>query len=211
MNHAVEWFKNPGDIKKVHLYTHDHNVVAQSLYKKFGFRKSGTTWHYFVPFESIKPLGEYSCQEILADEIDFIGERYPSLPAAQIRRYLENTQTKQHVLTLKDREGNIVGVARLTPSFPGSFPFEISGVDGFDDHVVPDSALPAPGAHGVGGDVQGVCCGCAGCTETLDVRERARAISELQIADSMKGDLAPAHSVIHSARVPDLDSRDGSP
>jgi len=135
MNHALDWFQKEGDIKVVHLYTQDYNKTAQSLYKKFDFTVTGTTWHYIVPFATIKPEGRYSCQHIQENEIDFVGEKYPTLPAAQIRNYLEDKVTKYYILTLKNNEGEIQGAARFTPSYPGSFPFEINGKDGFDDFM----------------------------------------------------------------------------
>ena len=135
MKHAIEWFDKEGDISTVHLYTQDYNKTAQSLYKKFGFTVTGTTWHYFVPFTTLKPEERYSCQHILEEEIDYVGKQYSTLPAAQIRNYLEDKLTKYYILTLKNKEGKIIGAARFTPSFPGSFPFEISGREGFDDFM----------------------------------------------------------------------------
>jgi ribosomal-protein-alanine N-acetyltransferase len=144
LKHAIEWLEKQGDISVVHLYTQDYNIPAQSLYKKFGFEISGTTWHYFVPFATINPNERYSCQQIRDDEIDYVGEQYPTLPATQIRNYLEDEVTKYYILTLKDMEGKIKGTARFTPSFPGSFPFEISGREGFDDFMKGIEKLSLP-------------------------------------------------------------------
>ncbi len=144
MNHALEWFKKEGGISIIHLYTQDYNMTAQSLYKKFGFEITGTTWHYFVPFHTLKPEERYMCQEIRDDEIDFVGEKYSTLPAAQIRNYLEDKVTKYYILTLKDESEKIIGAARFTPSFPGSFPFEITGIKGFDDFMKGMEKLSLP-------------------------------------------------------------------
>ncbi len=134
MKHAIEWFQKHEGIKQIHLYTQDHNKVAQSLYKKFGFTISGTTWHYFIPLDSLKPLNDYTCQEILENEIDPVGEKYAStLPAAQIRRFL--TSDEFQVLTLKNNSGDVVGACRFTPSFPGCFPFVLDNIDSFDDFL----------------------------------------------------------------------------
>ena len=135
MRYAIDWFKKQDGVSTVHLYTQEYNIPAQSMYKKFGFSVAGTTWHYFVPFASLKPPGKYTCQEILSDEIDFVGDQFPSLPSTQIHHFLEDTVTKYYVLTLKDKKGKIVGAARFTPSFPGSFPFEIIQIDCFDDFM----------------------------------------------------------------------------
>jgi len=144
MKYSIDWFKEQDGISTVHLYTQDYNIAAQSMYKKFGFKVTGTTWHYFIPFTSLKPTGNYICQEILEEEINFIGERFPTLPAAQIRRFLDDRDTKYYVLTLKNKDGMIVGAARFTPSFPGSFPFEIIGIDGFDDFMKGMGKLSLP-------------------------------------------------------------------
>ncbi len=134
MQHSIEWFRNEGGIREVHLYTQDFNKSAQSLYKKFGFKRAGTTWHYFVPYDTLEPIGMYTCQEILEEEIDSVGSMFPSIPSEAIRRFL--SYDDQHVLTLKEESGIIEGVCRFTPSFPGCFPFEISKIDCFDDFVI---------------------------------------------------------------------------
>ncbi|MFX0124598.1 MAG: GNAT family N-acetyltransferase [Candidatus Hodarchaeota archaeon] len=133
MKHAIEWFQKQ-KIGQIHLYTQDHNKSAQNLYKKFGFTISGNTWHYFVPFDSLRPLNIYTCQEILEDEIDPVGEKYAdTLPAAQIKRFLSYDDF--HILTLK-KNGEIVGACRFTPSFPGCFPFVLDDTDSFDDFLI---------------------------------------------------------------------------
>ena len=133
MDYAMNWFRSQDGVRSVHLYTQHDNFVAQSLYKEFGFVESGTTWHYFVPFSSLNPSDKYIGEKIKENEIEEVGHRYKSLPAAQIRRFL--TYDEYLVLTLKDASGDIQGAARFTPSFPGSFPFEISQIDCFDDFV----------------------------------------------------------------------------
>ena len=133
MEYAIDWFRREGEIREVHLYTQDFNKTAQSLYKKYGFKKSGTTWHYFVPHDSVKPKNKHTCQEIQESEIELVGKMFPSLPVKQIRRFL--TYEEFHVLTLKDKDGNIQGACRFTPSFPGCFPFEITELDCFDDFI----------------------------------------------------------------------------
>ncbi|MGY5876208.1 MAG: GNAT family N-acetyltransferase [Candidatus Thorarchaeota archaeon] len=134
MEHAIEWYRDHGGVNRVHLYTQDFNTTAQGLYAKFGFNVSGTTWHYFVPFDSLKPNGKFSCQKILDEEIDPVGEQYDdTLPAAQIRRILANDEN--HVMTLKDSEGNVVGASRFTPGFPGCFPFVLDKIESFDDFL----------------------------------------------------------------------------
>ena len=134
MDYAVDWFRKLKVIKQIHLYTQDHNNVAQNLYKKYGFRISGTTWHYFIPYDSLKPLNIYTCQEIQEDEIDPVGEKYVNtLPAAQIRRFLSYDDF--HVLTLKNKNNEIIGACRFTPGFPGCFPFVLDKIDSFDDFL----------------------------------------------------------------------------
>lgn len=133
MEYAMDWFRNE-KISNAILYTQDHNKHAQHLYKKFGFKIIGTTWHYFVPFRTINSSGKYLCESIQDGEIEAVGEKYGEyLPAAQIRRFLETDDF--HVLVLKNKEKDIVGACRFTPAFPGCFPFQIDSIDCFDDFI----------------------------------------------------------------------------
>lgn len=135
MKYAIEWFRKQKVVEQINLYTQNHNKVAQNLYKKYGFRISGNTWHYFIPYDSLKPINRYTCQEILEHEIDIVGDKYAdTLPAAQIRQFLSNEDF--HVLTLKNLVGEIVGACRFTPSFPGCFPFLLDHLDSFDDFLI---------------------------------------------------------------------------
>ncbi|MHA2064402.1 MAG: GNAT family N-acetyltransferase [Candidatus Thorarchaeota archaeon] len=133
MEYALEWFRNE-KISNAILYTQDHNKQAQHLYKKFGFERVGTTWHYFVPFDSLIPSGNYLCANIHENEIESVGEKYHEyLPAAQIRRFLQSEDSQ--VLVLKSKVGDIVGACRFTPSFPGCMPFRIDNLDTLDDFI----------------------------------------------------------------------------
>lgn len=133
MERALEWFHEQEGITHIYLYTQHDNHPAQRLYERFGFKVVGTTWHYFVPFDTLQPLRKYSCQPILPEEIEMVGDKYEvNMPAAQIRRFLD----REHlILTLKDKEGHIVGACRFSPRFPGCFPFEIENIDCFDDFI----------------------------------------------------------------------------
>ncbi|MGY5871842.1 MAG: GNAT family N-acetyltransferase [Candidatus Thorarchaeota archaeon] len=132
MEYALNWFHKQSGISTVQLYA-DLNEAAQGLYRKHGFTKVGATWHYFVPYNSIRPKMKFTCREIQEDEIELVGSKFPSIPPELIRRYL--TSNEHHVLTLKDKSGNIQGVCRFTPSFPGCMPFEITSVECFDDFI----------------------------------------------------------------------------
>lgn len=134
MDYALGWFRSQVGIESVHLYTQDYNHRAQALYAKYGFKVTGTTWQYFVPFDSVHPKLRTVCEDIREDEIDAAGEKYvEALPADQIRRYLSSEG--QRVLTLKGTSGNLLGVCRFTPSFPGCFPFELGSLSHFDDFI----------------------------------------------------------------------------
>ncbi|MFW9925671.1 MAG: GNAT family N-acetyltransferase [Candidatus Thorarchaeota archaeon] len=133
MQKAIDWFRNEGGIREAHLYTQDFNRSAQSLYKKFGFKRAGTTWHYYVTYESLEPNEKYICQEIQEEEIDGVGGMFASMPPKAIRRFMEYED--QNVFVLKDGNGKVQGVCRFTPKFPGCFPFEITNVDCFDDFM----------------------------------------------------------------------------
>jgi len=142
MEQVIDWFKNQEGIKTVHLYTQDYNVASQSLYRLYGFEVSGKTWSYVIPFAGIEPKGGFVCQTVEDDDIDVVAEMFPSLPSAQIRKFLEDD--RQDVITLKDGNRNIVGAARFTPSFPGCFPFEITAIEGFDDFIAGIQEMTPP-------------------------------------------------------------------
>ncbi|MHA1906828.1 MAG: GNAT family N-acetyltransferase [Candidatus Thorarchaeota archaeon] len=133
MDYAIQWYEDQGGIKTVHLYTQEDNYTAQGLYKKYGFTVTGTTWHHFVPLDSIHPIGKYTCQEIQEGEVDIVGEKYEGFPAAQIRRILESDRSKY--LTLKDEDEEIVGACRFSLEFPGCFPFFMDIPEAFDDFI----------------------------------------------------------------------------
>ena len=133
MKHGLYWFRKQGNIKAVHLQA-DLNEAALGLYKTTGFKKVGTTWHYFVPFDSVEPKGEYSCHEIQEGEIKTVVNIFPSTPPEQIRKFLSDEDV--HVLVLKNKDGHIKGFARFSPKFPGCFPFEMTSADCFDDFVM---------------------------------------------------------------------------
>ena len=133
MQYAINWFQEQKGIRKVILNTQDFNIAAQRLYTKFGFQTVGTTWHYFVPFNTIQSQGRYTCQEITPEEIDTISTRYPeTMPASQIRRWLENDL---FVFTLKTTTEKIIGACRFTPDFSGAYPFNLEVVEAFDDFI----------------------------------------------------------------------------
>ncbi len=133
MQFAINWFRQH-NCSTIILYTQHDNYHAQHLYKKFGFKIAGTSWHYFVPFSSVTPTHKCQCTNIKEDEIAIVEAKYPaSFPPSQIQRHLESEHNM--VLVLKDETGKIVGACRFSPGFPGCFPFEIDRVDFFDDFV----------------------------------------------------------------------------
>ena len=133
MEYAIDWFQEQGGIRAVHLYTQDFNKTAQSLYKKYGFKRIGTTWHYFVPYTSIEPKNRYTCHEIQEEEIESVVKIFPSIPAQIIRAYI--ARENEIFIVLKNKEGDIHGACRFTPSFPGCMPFEITDLECFDDFM----------------------------------------------------------------------------
>ncbi len=133
MRYAIEWFHDK-DFERAHLYTQDFNLTAQNLYKQFGFRVSGMSWQYFVPFKSLNPSGKYTCQEISESEIRDVGEKYgETLPEEQLRRFLSSDQS--YVMSLKNHSGELKGVCRFIPELPGCYPFLIERTACFDDFL----------------------------------------------------------------------------
>lgn len=142
MEHALNWCRQQPEIKTVRLYTQDFNESARHLYQKFGFQVKGTTWHYFVPFETIHGQGKYECHKASKDEIDFLSKKYSqTMPASVIQRWLERAIL---VVVLKTLSGEIVGASRFSPEFPGAFPFELDTIEAFDDFIDGLSQLSLP-------------------------------------------------------------------
>ncbi|MFQ5980131.1 MAG: GNAT family N-acetyltransferase [Candidatus Heimdallarchaeota archaeon] len=133
MQYALNWFKKQGEIQKIVLYTQHDNHSAQTLYSRFNFAITGTTWQYRVPLSQLSPLGKYRCTLIQSDEIDAVEDLFSSaLQIGQIQHFLDRDQ---RIFILRDSEDRIVGVCRFTPEFPGCFPFEIIHLDCFDDFL----------------------------------------------------------------------------
>ncbi|MGY5852899.1 MAG: GNAT family N-acetyltransferase [Candidatus Thorarchaeota archaeon] len=133
LEHALNWYREHG-IRKAHLYTHKTNEIAQNLYKKHGFEISSEAYHFIVPFDSLTPQDKFTCEEIQEEDIDAVEARFSEVfPTAHIRRYLSSE--RDHVIVLKYRNGELAGVCRFLPSFPGCFPFVIDKVDAFDDFL----------------------------------------------------------------------------
>ncbi|MFX1405000.1 MAG: GNAT family N-acetyltransferase [Promethearchaeota archaeon] len=142
MEYALDWFRKQEGVKVVRLYTQVDNLHAQELYKKFGFKVSGHTWHYFVPFTSLQALGGYSLLEAQPNEFQTIAELFPaSLPLEAIQNFIKGEQL---IYALKDSSNSIVGACRFTPSFPGCFPFELTTLSSFDDFVLAFQPLCNP-------------------------------------------------------------------
>lgn len=142
MTYALNWFQQKEHVKEVQLYTQIDNIHAQALYKKFGFKVIGQTWHYFIPFASLKPTGNFSLQIAQPPEYPQIADLYPhALPLGAIHRFLER---KQFIYTLKDHSNKIVGACRFSPRFPGCFPFELDDLSGFDDYILGFQPLCEP-------------------------------------------------------------------
>lgn len=134
VKHALEWFRYQGTIRKVHLYTEQTNVVAQNLYKKYGFEITSEAWHFIAPLNTLKPLNMFTCEELRVEEIDIVGSKFKDvIPAAYIKRHLASD--RHHFFTLKDSKDMIVGACRFDISYSGCFPFIIETIDAFDDFL----------------------------------------------------------------------------
>lgn len=142
MTYALNWFQQKEHVKEVQLYTQIDNIHAQGLYKKFRFKVIGQTWHYFIPFASLKSTGTFSLQIAKPSEYQHIANLYPhSPPLGALHQFLER---KQFIYTLKNQSNKIVGACRFNPGFPGCFPFELNDVSGFDDYALGFQPLCEP-------------------------------------------------------------------
>jgi ribosomal protein S18 acetylase RimI-like enzyme len=142
MEYAIDWFMKRKGVNEIQLYTQVDNVHAQGLYKKYGFKVIGQTWHYFIPFDILHATGEYLIQIAQPEEYKTIADLFPSsLPTGAIRRFIER---EQYIHTLKDHFGHILGASRFTPNFPGCFPFELLTLSAFDDYILAFQPLCDP-------------------------------------------------------------------
>jgi ribosomal-protein-alanine N-acetyltransferase len=134
MEYCLQWFRERR-VRQIDLNTQDFNVSALRLYEKFGFNRIGTIWHYFVKFDVLQPPSRrYSAQPLFPEEISQLVQMFPkTMPLSRIQIWLDRAD--QHLFTLKNREGQIVGACVITPSFPGCWPFELKHLDGLDDFV----------------------------------------------------------------------------
>ena len=127
MTEAVERGRQIG-IPNMMLYVQEGNDPAMRLYESFGFRKVATTCQYIVPISTLHKLTQgYSGVLLQAQTIDQVPpEAMPPLPEewADIARV--HDPPNQYVFVFRDSAGSIVGYTRLTPGFPGCFPFFIS-------------------------------------------------------------------------------------
>ena len=134
MEYAIEWFRQQDGVSEIQLFTQVDNHHAQGLYKKFGFKVIGQTWHFFIPFDTLHPTEQYTLHQLQSDEHQAVAKLFPQgLPIGAIQRYIER---EHYLYTLKDSSNNIIGATRFTPSFPGCFPFELLELSAFDDYVL---------------------------------------------------------------------------
>jgi GNAT superfamily N-acetyltransferase len=133
MEHAIKWYQEQG-VKRVHLYTEVDNEVAQGLYRRHGYEIDSRAWHFIVPFSTVKPKKKYTCQDVIEDEMDLVGNLSHRLPAGELRRWGESENRR--ALALKDNQEEVKGACLFAPSFPGCRPFEIQSLDCFDDFII---------------------------------------------------------------------------
>jgi predicted GNAT family N-acyltransferase len=142
IEYAINWFSKQEGVTEVQLFTQVDNHHAQGLYRKSGFKVIGQTWHFFVPFDTLNPTGQFSLHKLQSDEQQVVATLFPQgLPVGAIQRFVK----REHALyTLKDDSNNIIGATRFTPSFPGCFPFELLELSAFDDYVLAFKPLCNP-------------------------------------------------------------------
>ncbi len=101
------------------LYVRADNEPAVKLYEKYGFEKEVDSHQFICPFKLLKGTPRGNCRHVEWGEVQLVCLRFELNPI-RIQQYFG--QEDQHVLIFEVNRQQM-GFARLTPSFPGAFPF----------------------------------------------------------------------------------------
>lgn len=111
---------------KVMLYVMQDNLPALRLYEKFGFKIVETSYQYIWSTNSYKrqdpKINIYPVDEVPETEM-------PEMPEQWVDLRELHQPPQQYVLIFFDERGNNTGYCRLSPGFPGCFPFEVRHAD----------------------------------------------------------------------------------
>jgi ribosomal protein S18 acetylase RimI-like enzyme len=127
MQAAVDHSRKVG-LPEMILYVQHDNRPAMHLYESFAFQRAEITFQYEYEIAQLYGIQlNLSQQQLMVIPINEVP--ISQLPAFS-RQWSDiaaiHNPPYQHVLVFHDGNGNGIGYCRLTPSFPGCFPFVIN-------------------------------------------------------------------------------------
>lgn len=107
------------------LYVEQDNNGAIELYRSFGFSPAETTYQFVVPAARLvlRPEGIPTVTAKMVTEID--EHELPEFKMQWMNLPESHNPPRTYVLVFFNADGHQVGYCRLSPQFPGSFPFVI--------------------------------------------------------------------------------------
>ena len=110
------------------LYVQDDNIPALRLYKSFDFHEEEVTYQYELEVANLEniqtqlkqfPLEVSPINKIPASHMPLLTSQWTDIASM-------HNPPHQYVLIFHDVEGTSIGYCRLTPGFPGCFPFIVA-------------------------------------------------------------------------------------
>ncbi len=132
---AIQFSREMG-MQEMMLYVLEDNFAALHIYEQFGFVRDEITYQYIWdtshPDSLVVPDNVPRIRLLPVDEVP--GNTFSDLPNQWVDLRDMHHPPGQYVFIFKDAADNTVGYCRLTPGFPGCFPFQVNN---------PETNLPA--------------------------------------------------------------------
>lgn len=126
MKYSIEFFKKH-NVKKMGLYVETKNVVAINMYKKFGYKVSNESWHYWIKKEHLEEIETKHMLdtsgrvlEVKEKDYDRIVRAFPDINKEELMHHLKSNK---HMTLCYKIEGEIKVYARFNVNFSGCRPF----------------------------------------------------------------------------------------
>jgi GNAT superfamily N-acetyltransferase len=115
-------------LPRMMLFVRADNAGALRLYDAYGFYKAEATWQYIITAAKLRDLtARPPGASIRAITIDKVAEGgMPPLPPEWMDIRTLHNPPQQYVFVFCDSCGDDLGYCRLTPGFPGCFPFVLA-------------------------------------------------------------------------------------
>jgi [ribosomal protein S18]-alanine N-acetyltransferase len=127
MSRSLAYCREMG-LAKAMLYVLEDNMPALRLYEAFGFEKAEATYQFLwdLPLKSEFPDKKVT-QLVQALPVDEVSEAsLPELTEQWADFRAMHQPPGQYALIFRDERGETVGYCRLSPGFPGCFPFAVT-------------------------------------------------------------------------------------